>query len=246
MTTARVRTILPIIGVTAMALLLTACSGGGTGAATAAHPSTGASTGTSTSASPTTGPTTAPSRSTPAAATPSTAAGAAAPAPSRGSGTAAAPAPASTTSGDTASTRCATSQLTGSVADGGGSSAGATRVAIILRNTGARSCTLQGWPGVSFVGGGNGTQIGNAATPDRSTPHQTLTLRPSGEVQAVVTVRDAGDWDSATCHPRVTDGFRVIPPGSRQSLFVPATGALFESCAAPAVHQLSTSALASF
>ena len=246
MTTARVRTILPIIGVTAMALLLTACSGGGTGAATAAHPSTGASTGTSTSTSPTTGPTTAPSRSTPAATTPSTAASAAAPAPSRGSGTAATPAPASTTAGGTASTRCATSQLTGSVADGGGSSAGATRVAIILRNTGARSCTLQGWPGVSFVGGGTGTQIGNAATLDRSTPHQTLTLRPAGEVQAVVTVEDAGNWDSATCHPRVTDGFRVIPPGSRQSLFVPASGALFESCASTSVHQLTTSALASF
>ena len=242
MTTARVRTILPIIGVTTLAVLLTACSGGGTGAATAAHPSTG----TSASASPTTGPTTAPTRSAPAATTAATAGSAAAPTPSHGSGTAAAPAPGSSTSGDAASTRCATSALTGSVADGGGSSAGATRVAIILRNTGARSCTLQGWPGVSFVGGGNGTQIGNAATLDRSTPHQTLTLRPSGEVQAVVTVKDAGDWDSATCHPRVTDGFRVIPPGSRQSLFVPATGALFESCAAPAVHQLTTSALASF
>jgi hypothetical protein len=242
MSTARVRTILPVIGVTTLAVLLTACSGGGTGAATTSRPSTG----TSTSATPTTGPTTATTRPTPAATTAATAGSAAAPAPSRGSGTAAAPAPAGTTSGGTASTRCATSQLTGSVADGGGSSAGATRVAIILRNTGARSCTLQGWPGVSFVGGGNGTQIGNAATLDRSTPHQTLALRPSGEVQAVVTVKDAGDWDSATCHPRVTDGFRVIPPGSRQSLFVPATGALFESCAAPAVHQLSTSALASF
>jgi hypothetical protein len=251
MTTARVRTILPIIGITAMAVLLTACSGGGPGAATAAHPTTGASTGTSTSASPTTGPTTAPSRSTASATAPSTVGSTSAPAPSRGSGTAAAPAPApaGTGSGSGASAaggRCATSQLSGSVADGGGSSAGATRVAIILRNTGAQSCTLQGWPGVSFVGGGNGTQIGNAATLDRSTPHQTLTLRPSGEVQAVVTVRDAGDWDSATCHPRVTDGFRVIPPGSRQALFVPASGALFESCAAPAVHQLSTSALASF
>ncbi|MBF4582536.1 DUF4232 domain-containing protein [Curtobacterium sp. VKM Ac-2865] len=245
MTTARVRTILPIIGITAMAVLLTACSGGGNGAATAAHPPTGASTGTSTSASPTTGPTTAPSRSTPAATAPSTVGSTSAPAPSRGSGTAAAPAPAGT-GASAAGARCATSQLSGSVADGGGSSAGATRVAIILRNTGAQSCTLQGWPGISFVGGGNGTQIGNAATLDRSTPHQTLTLRPSGEVQAVVTVRDAGDWDSATCHPRVTDGFRVIPPGSRQALFVPASGALFESCAAPAVHQLSTSALASF
>lgn len=245
MTTARVRTILPIIGITAMAVLLTACSGGGPGAATAAHPSTGASTGTSTSASPTGSPTVAPSRTTAATTAPSTAGSAAAPAPSRASGTAAAPA--GTGSGAAAAgARCATSQLSGSVADGGGSSAGATRVAIILRNTGAQSCTLQGWPGVSFVGGGNGTQIGNAATLDRSTPHQTLTLRPSGEVQAVVTVRDAGNWDSATCHPRVTDGFRVIPPGSRQALFVPASGALFESCAAPAVHQLTTSALASF
>lgn len=245
MTTARVRTILPIIGITAMAVLLTACSGGGPGAATAAHPSTGASTGTSTSASPTGSPTVAPSRTTAATTTPSTAGSAAAPAPSRGSGTAAAPAPAGSGAA-AAGARCATSQLTGSVADGGGSSAGATRVAIILRNTGAQSCTLQGWPGVSFVGGGNGTQIGNAATLDRSTPHQALTLRPAGEVQAIVTVRDAGDWDSATCHPRVTDGFRVIPPGSRQALFVPASGALFESCAAPAVHQLTTSALASF
>lgn len=245
MTTARVLTILPIIGITAMAVLLTACSGGGPGAATAAHPSTGASTGTSTSASPTTGPTTAPSRSTPASTAPSTVGSTSAPAPSRGSGTAAAPAPAGPGAA-AAGARCATSQLSGSVADGGGSSAGATRVAIILRNTGAQSCTLQGWPGISFVGGGNGTQIGNAATLDRATPHQTLTLRPSGEVQAVVTVRDAGDWDSATCHPRVTDGFRVIPPGSRQALFVPASGALFESCAAPAVHQLSTSALAAF
>jgi hypothetical protein len=246
MTTARVRTILPIIGITAMAVLLTACSGGGAGASTTAataHPSTA----TSTSAGPTGSPTTAPSRSTTAAPTSAAAGSTAAPAPSRGTGSAAAPAPAGTTSGgSTAGARCATSQLTGSVADGGGSSAGATRVAIILRNHGAQSCTLQGWPGVSFVGGGNGTQIGNAATLDRSTPHQTLTLRPSGEVQAIVTVRDAGDWDSATCHPRVTDGFRVIPPGSRQALFVPASGSLFESCAATAVHQLITSALAAF
>jgi hypothetical protein len=99
---------------------------------------------------------------------------------------------------------------------------------------------------VSFVGGGHGAQIGNPAVLDRSTPHATLTLRPGSEVQAVVTVRQAGDWDAATCEPRTTDGFRVIPPGSRQSLFVPASGSLFEACASTSIHQLTTSALASF
>ena len=240
MTTARVRTILPIIGVTALAVLLTACSGGGTG--TAAPATAQPTVTTSTSA----GATTAPSRTPAAPSSPPSPSSTAATTPAT-AGSTSAPAPAGTTSGGSATgTRCATSQLTGSVADGGGGSAGATRVAIILHNTGAASCTLQGWPGISFVGGGTGTQIGNAATLDRSTPHQTLTLRPGGEVQSVVTVEDAGNWDSATCHPRVTDGFRVIPPGSRQSLFVPATGALFESCASTSVHQLTTSALASF
>jgi hypothetical protein len=65
-------------------------------------------------------------------------------------------------------------------------------------------------------------------------------------VQAVVKVLSAGTWNSATCEPRVIDGFRVIPPGSTQSLFVGATGASFEACANPKVQQLSTSALAAF
>ncbi|MGU3408855.1 DUF4232 domain-containing protein [Microbacterium sp. M1A1_1b] len=232
MTTKRTRMILPAIGVAALTVLLTGCSGADAGAQPTTTPP---ATATSAASTPTRTPTAAPTRSAAAAPTSATRGSAA-------SGTQAG----SSSGGSSAGGRCATSQLSGSVADGGPATAGAQPVAIILHNESAATCTLQGWPGVSFVGGGNGTQIGTAATLDRSTPHTTQTLHPGGEVQAIVTIAHAGNWDSATCEPRVIDGFRVIPPGSRQALFVGASGSTFEACASTGVHQLRTSALASF
>lgn len=102
---------------------------------------------------------------------------------------------------------------------------------------------LQGWPGVAFVGESDGTQIGNSAALDRTTAHETLTLQSGGEVQALVTIRQAGNWDAATCEPRTVDGFRVFPPGSRTSLFIGASGPIYEACASTRVQQLTTSAL---
>ena len=237
MTTPRARLLTPTIAIVTLAVLLTGCAGTGNGASSAPTPEA-ASTGATTSAptaTPTSGLGTTPS-------TPGTAPASAAPS---GSTTASGGSPAG--AGDADGARCTVAELSGSIADGGGGGgAGAERVAIVLRDSGTRSCTLQGWPGVSFVGGGDGAQIGNPATLDRSAPHPTLTLRPGHEVQAVVTVEQSGDWDAATCEPRTTDGFRVIPPGSRQSLFVAASGSLFEACASTSIHQLTTTALASF
>lgn len=230
---------MPAVALTALALLLTGCSGVGSGssaAPTASHIASAAPAAPSSAASASTG---AAAGSTTGSSAGSTSTG------SSGSGTTTAAGSDSGAQGS--SSRCTVSQLSGSIADGGGGgSAGAQRVAIVLHDKSTASCTLQGWPGISFVGGGNGTQIGNSATLDRATPHQPLTLRPGGEVQAIVTVEQSGNWDSATCEPRVTDGFRVIPPGSRQSLFIGASGSLFEACASTSVHQLTTSALATF
>ncbi|MCJ1714976.1 DUF4232 domain-containing protein [Curtobacterium sp. VKM Ac-2922] len=234
MTTKRTRMILPAIGVAALTVLLTGCSGADAGAQPTTTPPATATTAAST---PTRTPTATPTAGHSTAAAPTTA--------TRGSTSSSAQG-GSSSGGSSTTGRCATSQLSGSVADGGPATAGAQPVAIILHNTSTATCTLQGWPGISFVGGGNGTQIGTAATLDRSTPHTTQTLRPGGEVQAIVTVAHAGNWDSATCEPRVIDGFRVIPPGSRQALFVGASGSTFEACASTGVHQLRTSALASF
>ena len=145
-----------------------------------------------------------------------------------------------------ASSRCTVGELTAEIADGGGGAAGSYGVAIILTNSGQRSCTLQGWPGVSFVGDGDGTQIGASAALDRSTPHESHTLAPGGEVQTIVQIAQAANYPADECSPQATDGFRVYPPGSLESIFVGASGSSFDACSNPAVQQMTVSALATF
>ena len=145
-----------------------------------------------------------------------------------------------------ASSRCTVDELTAEIADGGGGAAGSYGVAIILTNGGQRSCTLQGWPGVSFVGDGNGTQIGASAALDRSTPHESHTLAPGGEVQTIVQIAQAANYPADECSPQATDGFRIYPPGSLESIFVGASGSSFDACSNPAVQQMTVSALATF
>ncbi|WP_144761778.1 DUF4232 domain-containing protein [Curtobacterium sp. 9128] len=124
---------------------------------------------------------------------------------------------------DDDATRCTTDHLRGAFA---GQEAGASNVdeELQLTNTGNADCTLQGWPGVSLVGDGNGTQIGRAATLDRSTSHATVTLKPGTTAVAHFHYVQADAFDTATCKPVAGDGFRVYPPGSRTSLFIPAQG----------------------
>jgi hypothetical protein len=117
------------------------------------------------------------------------------------------------------------------------------RVSIVLTNTGSGACTVQGWPGVSFVGGGNGTQIGAAATLDRNVPHPTVTLQPGSSAQAYTDVLAAATADPAACKPTPADGLRVYPPGSKQSLFIKGGGAgNGDACASSSVKLLSVSA----
>lgn len=101
-------------------------------------------------------------------------------------------------------------------------------VPVTIKNTGSATCTLQGWPGVSFVGGGNGSQIGPAANLDRQTPHATVTLSSGAAAHFVLHVTRPGDGSNASCAPRTADGLRVIPPGSTRSLFVEAPG--YQAC----------------
>lgn len=127
---------------------------------------------------------------------------------------------ASTPAGTADAGRCAASSLAASIEPGSGGAAGSVIVHLALRNTGSTACTLQGWPGVSFVGGGNGTQIGAAAAQEKSSPHPTVTLAPGKTAVAPLKITRAEDYRKADCSPRTPDGFRVYPPGSKQSLFV--------------------------
>ena len=119
---------------------------------------------------------------------------------------------------------CLTSQLTATLGAGSGSGAGHQYPDLVLTNKGSAACTLTGYPGVSFVGDGNGTQLGASATRDAAgIAVTTLTLAPGASAHSQLSVANAGNYDAATCTPKVADGLRVYPPNQTSSLFVAST-----------------------
>lgn len=229
------RAVVSSAGVLAAAVLvLSGCASGSGGSdETAAPVPTGSDTPSS--SAPTTPTTTAPtSGATPGAdATGSGAAGSG----SAGSGAAGS---GSAGSGSAGRDACAVSDLAGSIEPGSGGAAGSVVVHLALRNTGTTTCTVQGWPGVSFVGGGDGTQIGAPATLDRSAPHPTVSLAPGSTAVAPLKVTRAENVPSSDCSPVTPEGFRVYPPGSEQSLFVAATS--YTACRSSDTQLLSVQA----
>lgn len=102
--------------------------------------------------------------------------------------------------------------------------AGHTYPYLVLTNTGTAPCTLTGYPGVSFVGDGNGTQLGAAAAREAGgVPVVTLTLAPSASAHSQLSIATAANYDAATCRPKQADGLRVYPPDQTQALFVATT-----------------------
>ena len=106
---------------------------------------------------------------------------------------------------------------------------------IVLRNRSGHSCTVYGYPGVSYVGDGNGTQIGAAADRVSPAPH-TVILAPGRRARAQISETVAQAYSASMCRPHHVDGFRVYVPGSRLAQYIPhpTTG-----CANPRVHLLS-------
>jgi Protein of unknown function (DUF4232) len=155
-----------------------------------------------------------------AAITPSTAASAP---PSTGSPTgssAPSSAPGQTTGAERDAGTCTSAELAVSPGPSQGQSgmqkADAT---FTLTNKGTRSCTLQGYPGVSFVTGDNGTQVG---APARRTevPPQLVTLAPGAGAATVLLITNPTAYDEAECKPVDVRGLRIYPPGETAALFL--------------------------
>jgi hypothetical protein len=106
---------------------------------------------------------------------------------------------------------------------------------IVLRNTSDEACWVRGYGGLSYVGGGNGTQIGAAAerTPSK---HPRTVLEPGDKVRSRVVETSAAPYPKKTCKPRAVDGFRVYVPDETRAQFVahPTTG-----CANAEIHLLT-------
>lgn len=127
---------------------------------------------------------------------------------------------------------CTTSHLSASwrVTDAG---AGHYYGRMKLTNRGTSPCHIYGFGGLSFVGYGNGTQVGAAA--DRVGTATGFDIAPGRSAVSEVDVTVAQNYSAADCRPTPVDGFRVYPPDQTRSLFVPFTTT---GCANRAVHLL--------
>lgn len=111
---------------------------------------------------------------------------------------------------------CSSRHLALTVSTGQGT-AGTSYQVLVLTNTGSSSCTLFGYPGVSFVTS-SGTLIGRPSARDRGPVH-TITLPAGGPSSALSRQPEPGNFAPAACRPRTADRVRVFPPGQTVALF---------------------------
>jgi hypothetical protein len=106
---------------------------------------------------------------------------------------------------------------------------------IVLRNTSEASCWIRGYGGLSYVGGGDGKQVGAAAERTSSaTPR--VVVEPGAKVRSAVSETSTGPYSAQQCQPTPVDGFRVYLPDETRSQFIAheTTG-----CANTSIHLLS-------
>ncbi len=125
-------------------------------------------------------------------------------------------------------TGCATSALGVSFGNPDGT-AGAIHYTITFHNTGSSSCTLYGYPGVSFLSAG-GSQIGAPAQRQTGGTVATVTLAAGGNAYSSVAVTDPG---IPPCSSQATAAqVRIYPPGQTQSALVTAPSGM-AVCSSP-------------
>ena len=106
---------------------------------------------------------------------------------------------------------------------------------IILRNTSDEACFVKGYGGLSYVGEGNGTQIGAPADRTPTATPKTV-LEPGDKVASAISEASYAPYPRRECRPTKVDGFRVYVPDETRSIFIEhkTTG-----CANPKVHLLA-------
>ncbi|MFC9252320.1 DUF4232 domain-containing protein [Amycolatopsis thailandensis] len=106
---------------------------------------------------------------------------------------------------------------------GGDGAAGTVYRTLVITNTSGHQCTIQGFPGVSYVTGADGHQVGEAAfrTGDKGGPVQLNNGESASTDIGFVNVRN---YDEAACKPTETRGLRVYLPQETASNFVAVQG----------------------
>ncbi|GAA2634254.1 hypothetical protein Adu01nite_56610 [Paractinoplanes durhamensis] len=175
----------------------------------------------------------------PPAASPSASSALGTAAPTGGATTSPTAKPTRTDSPVASTPRCHTGDL--SVKLGGGDGAAGTQyIALVFANRSDHRCTLYGYPGVSFVAGAEGTQVGKGFTRQGGGLIKVL-LAPGAVAHATISGHDVGFFDASECKPVSVRGYRVYPPDETASLFVAAPT---KACSADGVNQWKVAAIA--
>lgn len=117
---------------------------------------------------------------------------------------------------------CRSTELKPSIGRGEGA-AGTVFRPLRFTNTGGRTCTMQGFPGVSYVAGDDGHQVGPAAFRE-GTKGAAVSLAPGETAFATVGFVQVGNFDPNVCKPTPVRGLRIYPPHETASLFLPMEG----------------------
>jgi hypothetical protein len=113
----------------------------------------------------------------------------------------------------------------------GGGAAGNIYDWLVFTNTSSRTCTLYGFPSVSYVTGPTGQQVNQPARRTNVTPSQ-VSLKPQQAAHAEVHTGQPGNF-SDSCKPVQVAGYRVYVPDETAAVFVPAPS---EQCSADGVN----------
>ena len=118
--------------------------------------------------------------------------------------------------------RCTTGELSAGLGPAEGA-AGSIYRDLVFTNTGPRTCELRGFPGVSYVTGDDGHQVGPAAVMQGERGGQ-VPIPPGRTAVAPLQLVNVQNFDPGVCQPTPVRGLRVYPPGDTASLFVPMDG----------------------
>ena len=92
---------------------------------------------------------------------------------------------------------------------------------LVLRNTSDHRCHTGGYGGVSYVGDGNGTQIGAPAVRTDASAIATYVLAPGQRLRSPLDEVNAFNFSQKRCRRAHVDGFRVYVPNATRSQYVP-------------------------
>ena len=101
---------------------------------------------------------------------------------------------------------------------------------LVFTNISGASCSMEGFPGVSFVAGDDGHQVSAAANREGSSFGQII-LAPGDVASAVSQRMDPAIYDPSQCQPTEVRGFRVYAPDDKLAMFVPLPAGT-QACAA--------------